>query len=67
MATYEATDPLILVTALAALRALGDEAAAAGDIRGDQPAGAPLAPVWQALRESLATIQRNAEPPEAAA
>jgi ATP-dependent Clp protease ATP-binding subunit ClpC len=65
--TIEATDPLILVTAQAALRALGDEAVAAGEIRGDQPAGAPLAPVWQALRESLATIQRNAEPPEAAA
>jgi ATP-dependent Clp protease ATP-binding subunit ClpA len=65
--TIEATDPLILVTAQAALRALGDEAVAAGEIRGDEPAGAPLAPVWQALRESLATIRRNAEPPEAAA
>jgi ATP-dependent Clp protease ATP-binding subunit ClpC len=65
--TIEATDPLILVTAQAALRALGDEAVAAGEIRGDQPAGAPLAPVWQALRESLATIRQNAEPPEAAA
>ena len=65
--TIEATDPLLLVTAQAALRALGDEAVAAGEIRGDQPAGAPLAPVWQALRESLATIRQNAEPPEAAA
>jgi ATP-dependent Clp protease ATP-binding subunit ClpA len=65
--TIEATDPLILVTAQAALRALGDEAVAAGEIRGDQPAGVPLAPVWQALRESLATIRQNAEPPEAAA
>ena len=65
--TIEATDPLILVTAQAALRALGDEAVAAGEIRGDQPAGAPLAPVWQALRESLAMIRQNAEPPEAAA
>jgi ATP-dependent Clp protease ATP-binding subunit ClpA len=65
--TIEATDPLILVTAQAALRALGNEAVAAGEIRGDQPAGAPLAPVWQALRESLATIRQNAEPPEAAA
>ncbi len=64
--TIEAADPLILVTAQAALRALGDEAVAAGEIRGDQPAGAPLAPVWQALRASLATIQQNAEPPEAA-
>ena len=62
-----ATDPLILVTAQAALRALGDEAVAAGEIRGDQPAGAPLAPVWQALRESLAAIRHNAESPEAAA
>jgi ATP-dependent Clp protease ATP-binding subunit ClpA len=65
--TIEATDPLIVVTAQAALRALGDEAVAAGEIRGDQPTGAPLAPVWQALRESLATIRQNAEPPEAAA
>jgi ATP-dependent Clp protease ATP-binding subunit ClpA len=65
--TIEAADPLILVTAQAALRALGDEAVSAGEIRGDQPAGAPLAPVWQALREGLATIRRNAEPPEAAA
>jgi ATP-dependent Clp protease ATP-binding subunit ClpA len=65
--TIEATDPLILVTAQAALRALGDEAVAAGQIRGDEPVGAPLAPVWQALRESLATIRHNAEPPEAAA
>jgi len=65
--TIEAADPLILVTAQAALRALGDQAVTAGEIRGDQPTGAPLAPVWQALRESLATIQRNAEPPEAAA
>jgi ATP-dependent Clp protease ATP-binding subunit ClpC len=64
--TIEAADPLILVTAQAALRALGDEAVTAGEIRGDQPAGAPLAPVWQAIRESLATIRQNAEPPEAA-
>jgi len=65
--TIETTDPLILVTAQAALRALGDEAVASGEIRGDEAAGAPLAPVWQALRESLATIRQNAEPPEAAA
>ena len=64
--TIEAADPLILVTAQAALRALGDEAITAGEIRGDQAAGAPLAPVWQAIRESLATIRQNAEPPEAA-
>jgi ATP-dependent Clp protease ATP-binding subunit ClpC len=64
--TIEAADPLILVTAQAALRALGDEAATAGEIRGDQPAGAPLAPVWQAIRDSLATIRQNAEPSEAA-
>ena len=65
--TVEATDPLIVVTAQAALRALGEQAVASGEIRGDQPAGALLAPVWQALRESLAAIQQNAEPPEAAA
>jgi ATP-dependent Clp protease ATP-binding subunit ClpA len=64
--TIEAADPLILLTAQAALRALGDEAVTAGEIRGDQPAGAPLAPVWQAIRDSLATIRQNAEPSEAA-
>jgi ATP-dependent Clp protease ATP-binding subunit ClpA len=64
--TIEATDPLIVVTAQAALRALGDEAVASGEIRGDQPGGAALTEVWQALRSSLATIQQNAEPPEAA-
>ena len=64
--TIEAADPLLLATAQAALRALGDEAVTAGEIRGDEPAGAPLAPVWQAIRESLATIRQNAEPSEAA-
>jgi hypothetical protein len=50
----------------AALRALGEEAAASGVIRGDQAGGASLAVVWQALRKSLATIERDAAPPDAA-
>ena len=51
--TIEAADPLILVTAQAALRALGDEAVTAGEIRGDQrrarhwpPSGKPSARAW---------------------
>ena len=57
---------MILGAGQAALRALGDEASPAGEIRGDQPAGAATGPVWQAIHESLATIRQNAEPPEAA-
>jgi ATP-dependent Clp protease ATP-binding subunit ClpA len=55
----EAADPVIVAAGHAALGALGEEA---GDdtIRGDQPAGASLSSVWQALRESLATIEQQA-------
>ena len=65
--TIEVTDPLIVAAGQAALRALGEEAVASGDIRGDQAACASLSSVWQALRDSLATIQQDAAPPEAAA
>jgi ATP-dependent Clp protease ATP-binding subunit ClpC len=63
--TIEAADPLIVATAQAALRALGDEAVAAGEIRGDQPGMAGLAEVWRELRDTLAKLQ-DAAPPEAA-
>ena len=63
--TIEAADPLIVATAQAALRALGDEAVAAGEIRGDQPGMAGLAAVWRELRDTLAKLQ-DAAPPEAA-
>ena len=62
----EAADPLIVAAAQAALRALGDEAVAAGQIRGNQPGAAPLGAVWRELRESLTRISDAAAPPEAA-
>jgi ATP-dependent Clp protease ATP-binding subunit ClpC len=64
--TIEAADPVIVAAAREALRALGEEAASSGDIRGDLAAGASLGTVWQALRDSLETIKRDAAPPEAA-
>jgi ATP-dependent Clp protease ATP-binding subunit ClpA len=63
--TIEAADPLIVTTAQAALRALGDEVVAAGEIRGDQPGMAGLAAVWRELHDTLAKLQ-DAAPPEAA-
>jgi ATP-dependent Clp protease ATP-binding subunit ClpA len=64
--TIEATDPLIVAAGKAALGALGGEAtgsgADAGVIRGDLPAAASLATVWQALHDSLEAIQRVAAP-----
>jgi ATP-dependent Clp protease ATP-binding subunit ClpA len=67
--TIEAADPLIVTTAKAALGALGSEAVAAGEIRGDQPGTAPLGAVWRELRESLIIIADTvpAAPPEEAA
>jgi ATP-dependent Clp protease ATP-binding subunit ClpA len=71
--TIEATDPMIVGVGRAALRALGDEAETSGTIRGDQPASASLAKVWQALHDSLGNIRQRAtlpagspapEPPE---
>jgi ATP-dependent Clp protease ATP-binding subunit ClpC len=64
--TVDAADPAIVAAGQAALRALGEEAAASGVIRGDQAVGASLAAVWQALRDSLATIERGAAPSDAA-
>jgi ATP-dependent Clp protease ATP-binding subunit ClpA len=64
--TIDAADPAIVAAGRAALRALGEEAAASGVIRGDQAVGASLAVVWQALRKSLATIERDAAPSDAA-
>src|SRR5262249_31780447 len=54
--TVDAADPAIVAAGRAALRALGEEAAASGVIRGDQAVGASLAAVWHALRDSLAPL-----------
>jgi ATP-dependent Clp protease ATP-binding subunit ClpC len=61
--TIEATDPVIIDLGRAALHALGETAAPPGTIRGDLPASASLASVWQALHDSLAAIQRRATLP----
>jgi ATP-dependent Clp protease ATP-binding subunit ClpA len=58
--TIEATDPVILSAAQGALDALGDEARSLGTIRGDNPSAASLSAVWQALHDSLLTIQVRA-------
>jgi ATP-dependent Clp protease ATP-binding subunit ClpA len=62
--TIEAADPVIIDAGRAALHALGDEASPPGTIRGDLPVSASLSTVWQALQESLVTIQRRATLPE---
>jgi ATP-dependent Clp protease ATP-binding subunit ClpA len=64
--TIEAADPVIVAAAQAALGALGEEAAAAGEIRGETPACASLSNAWQALRDSLVAIRQAAAPPDAA-
>ncbi len=61
--TIEATDPVIVDLGRAALQALGDMASPPGTIRGDLPASASLARVWQALHDSLGAIQRRATSP----
>jgi ATP-dependent Clp protease ATP-binding subunit ClpA len=61
--TIEATDPAIVELGRAALDALGEQASPPGVIRGDLPAGASLAHVWQALHDSLEAIQRRAATP----
>jgi ATP-dependent Clp protease ATP-binding subunit ClpA len=61
--TIEATDPVIVDLGRAALHALGEKANPAGTIRGDLPASASLAHVWQALHDSLVAIQRRATSP----
>jgi len=57
--TIEATDPVIVKLGRATLDAFGDDADPAGVIRGDLPASASLAHVWQALHDSLEDIQRR--------
>ncbi len=57
--TIEAADPVIIAAAKAALASLGDQAKADGSIPGDLPACASLTTVWQALQDSLNTIQRR--------
>jgi ATP-dependent Clp protease ATP-binding subunit ClpA len=64
--TLEASDPVIVAAGQAALSALGEEAEADDTIRGDQPAGAGLSTVWQALRETLAAIEQQATAQESA-
>jgi ATP-dependent Clp protease ATP-binding subunit ClpA len=64
--TIEVADPGIVAAGQAALRALGEETVSSGDIRGDLAACASLSTVWQALHDSLGTIQRDAASPEAA-
>src|SRR5436190_1872854 len=61
--TIEAADPVIIEAGQAAARALGDQASPPGTIRGDLPASASFSTVWQALHDSLQTIQRHAAPP----
>jgi ATP-dependent Clp protease ATP-binding subunit ClpA len=60
--TIEAADPVIVAAGKAALGALGGELSGDGVIRGDLPAAAGLATVWQALRDSLEVIQRAPAP-----
>ena len=61
--TIEATDPVITEAGRAALHALGDQASPPGTIRGDLPACAGLSTAWQALHDSLRSIQRRAALP----
>ena len=61
--TIEAADPVLTEAGRAALQALGDQASPAGTIRGDLPACASLSTVWQALHDSLHSIQRRAARP----
>ena len=56
----EVTDPVIVRLGQNALAALGDRADPAGVIRGDLPDSGSLSGVWQALRDSLTSIQRRA-------
>jgi ATP-dependent Clp protease ATP-binding subunit ClpA len=58
--TIEATDPTIVRVARGTLEVLGDQGGEPGVIRGDQPAGAGLGQVWQALRDGLEDILRSA-------
>jgi hypothetical protein len=64
--TIEATDPVITEAGRAALQALGGQASPPGTIRGDLPACASLSAAWQALHDSLHSIERHAAPPAVA-
>ncbi|HXZ70129.1 MAG TPA: hypothetical protein VEH31_04545, partial [Streptosporangiaceae bacterium] len=59
----EATDPVITEAGRAALQALGGQAGPPGTIRGDLPTCGSLSTVWQALHDSLHSIQRRAARP----
>ena len=59
----EATDPVITEAGRAALHALGGQASPPGTIRGDLPACASLSTAWQAIHDSLHSIQRRAALP----
>ena len=61
--TIEATDQVIIEAGRAALHALGGQASPPGTIRGDLPACASLSTAWQAIHDSLHSIQRRAALP----
>jgi ATP-dependent Clp protease ATP-binding subunit ClpA len=61
--TLEASDPVIVQAGRAAVRAVSGSADQTGTIRGDLPASASLATVWQALEDSLGVIERRATLP----
>ena len=56
----EATDPAIIETGRATMAALAGQEPGDGTIHGDQPGSASLSNLWQALHDSLETIQRRA-------
>ncbi len=62
MLTIVLTDPVIVAAGKAALQAVNESSA----IRGDHPAAASFATVWQALNTSLAKIADTTRPPAAA-
>jgi ATP-dependent Clp protease ATP-binding subunit ClpC len=55
--TIEATDPIIIATGRATLKALDEQT----EFRGDHPAAVSLSTVWQALQDALTAIQRRAQ------
>jgi ATP-dependent Clp protease ATP-binding subunit ClpA len=73
MLTIALTDPVIVAAGKAALQAVNENSAASEEtaveettIRGDHPAAASFAAVWQALNASLTTIADTARPSAAA-
>ena len=61
--TIEATDPVIIGPAGPRSRRWATRPARPGTIRGDLPVSASLSTVWQALHDSLLSIQRRAALP----